>query len=88
MFQVDGGFEIMELLSCSHLHRRCIVEELHGIALLNVLSFDQLTQEWCDLTFKGRDIITQLPLYGIEDITCVVADVCFDLHHIFRLELI
>ena len=68
MLQVDQGFELMAFLSCNPLHRRRIVEELHGIALLNVLSFDQLTQEGFDQTFKGCDIITQLRLYGIEDL--------------------
>ena len=58
----------MELLSSSHLHSRCIVEEFLGDTLLNVVSFEQLTQEWFDQTFKVCGIITQFPLYGIEDL--------------------
>ena len=75
--KVDQGLQLSELLHCICLHTRCILEELQGIALLNVLTFDERIQVWFDQTFKGGDIILQLPLCGIEDIPCVVADVSF-----------
>ena len=77
LYEVDQGLQLIELLRCSHMLRRCIVEEFHGITLLNVLSFDKLTQEWFDQTFKGCDIITQLPLYGIYDTTTQFAFLSF-----------
>ena len=46
VFHVDQGFELMVLLSCNILHPWCIVEELHGDILLNVTSFEHLTQKW------------------------------------------
>ena len=51
--EVDQGLQLGECLHCICLHTSCILEELQGIALLNVLTFDQLTQEWFDQTIKG-----------------------------------
>ena len=51
--EVDQCLQLGECIHCISLHTSCILEEFNGSALLNVLSFDQLTQEWFYLPIKG-----------------------------------